>query len=274
MTTAEFGVAERWRFLLRTALRVLRNPRQTRDTSSVTAEYSSGWSVYRKELERAASLAGWLRIPGVEDLPAMYNVNGRLSYEAFNSLGYYRDILLDALTRHFPQAKSIAEYGAGLGRNVLFLKQAKPELALCGYELCVPGVEIANAAAAKFGIDAHYAALDYLKDPPEKFVFPPTDVGFTMFSLEQLPRDSGGAVASILRHVRLGTIHIEPVPENYPRTLRGVLGRIDHWKADYLSGFDAAVRALDLREVVVERLASAHNPLMFPSLYVLKKRSA
>lgn len=272
MTTGELGVTERWRFLVRTAWRVLRNAKQARDTASVTAEYSGGWSAYKKELDRATSLAGWLRIPGVEDLPAIYSVNGRLSYEAFNSLGYYREVLLDALTRHFPQARSVAEYGAGLGRNVLFLKQMKPDLAVYGYELCMPGVEIANAAATKFGFEIRYAPLDYLKDPPEKFVFPRTDVGFTMFSLEQLPRGCGTAVTNMLRHVRLGTIHVEPVPENYPRTLRGLLGRIDHRKADYVSGLDAAVRALGLREVIVEPLASAHNPLMFPSLYVLKKK--
>ncbi|HYV63908.1 MAG TPA: hypothetical protein VE958_14590, partial [Bryobacteraceae bacterium] len=137
---------------------------------------------------------------------------------------------------------------------------------------CGPGVEIANAAALKFGAGIRYSQLDYLQDPPEKFVFPTTDVGMTMFSLEQLPRDSGRAVANMLRHVRLGTIHIEPVPENYPRTFRGMLGRIDHWKVDYLSGFERAVRALDLHDIRVEPLASAHNPLMFPSLYVLKKK--
>jgi hypothetical protein len=272
MTAADLSAVEKWRFLLRTARSVLRRPKLRRDTSSVTAEYYDGWSSYRQQLERQQSLAGWLRIPGLEDLPAMYNVDGRLSYQAFDSLGYYRNVVLDALRRHFPHAESIVEYGAGLGRNVLFLKQANPDWTVYGYELCTPGVEIGTAAAKKFGVDVSYAQPDYLQDRQERFVFPPTDVGFTMFSLEQLPRDSGRALTNLLRHVRLGTIHIEPVPENYPPTLRGLLGRIDHWKADYLTGLDAAVRALDLRDIVVERLASAHNPLMFPSLYVLKKK--
>ena len=94
---------------------------------------------------------------------------------------------------------------------------------------------------------------------------------FTMFSLEQLPRNNITAVRNILERVNLGTIHIEPVPENYPWSLRGILGRIEHRKVDYLSGFDAAVRDLGLKDIHVERLTSAHNPLMSPSLYVLRK---
>jgi hypothetical protein len=69
----------------------------------------------------------------------------------------------------------------------------------------------------------------------------------------------------------MGSIHIEPVPENYPWNLRGVLGRIEHRKVDYLSGFDAVVRALDVQGTTVEKMTSAHNPLIYPSLYVLKK---
>jgi hypothetical protein len=135
-------------------------------------------------------------------------------------------------------------------------------------------VEVAQAAAEKFHLEARYAQLDYLNDPPAKYVFPVTDVAYTMFSLEQLPRENQLAVRNMLDHVRLGTLHIEPVPENYPYTLRGLLGRVDHWKVDYLSGFDRAVRGLALQQVIVERLASAHNPLMFPSLYVLKKQQS
>ena len=92
-----------------------------------------------------------------------------------------------------------------------------------------------------------------------------------MFSLEQLPRSSETAVRNILDHVRLGSIHIEPVPENYPRTLRGMLGRIEHRRVDYLSGFDAVVHSLNLKSVTLRKLTSAHNPLMSPSLYVLRK---
>jgi hypothetical protein len=259
-------------FLARKAYFVVRRPRLDRDKANVLQEYSDGWDAYRTHLQNVGTLADWMRIRGLEDQPAYYNVDGQLSYEAFDSAGYYRRILLDALRRHFPQARSVTEFGAGVGRNVLFLKHEAPEWDAYGYELCSPGVKVAQAAAEKFAVGARYAQLDYLNDPPAKYVFPVTDVAYTMFSLEQLPRNNQRAVRNMLDHVRLGTLHIEPVPENYPYTLRGLLGRVDHWKVDYLSGFDRAVRGLGVHQVVLERLASAHNPLMFPSLYVLKKR--
>jgi hypothetical protein len=146
-----------------------------------------------------------------------------------------------------------------------------PELECYGYELCQPGVDVAQAAVAKFGCDVRYAQLDYLNDPPEKYVFPSTDVAFTMFSLEQIPKDSATAVRNILEHAKLGSIHIEPVPENYPMNIRGILGKIEHRKVDYLGGFDKVVRELGLSEVTVEKVASAHNPLMYPSMYILRK---
>jgi hypothetical protein len=165
----------------------------------------------------------------------------------------------------------VTEYGCGVGRNLLWLRREIPSLQACGYELASAGVEVARAAARKFGLDVEYAQLDYLKDPPEKYVFPSTDVAFTMFSLEQLPRESGKAVRNMLDHVRMGTIHIEPVPENYPFSIRGLLGRIDHWKVDYLSGFDRTARELNPKDMHIKRLDSAHNPLMFPSVYVLRR---
>jgi hypothetical protein len=51
-----------------------------------------------------------------------------------------------------------------------------------------------------------------------------------MVSLEEVPRENELAVCNILEHVKLGTIHIEPVSEKYPRSIRDLLGRLDHWK--------------------------------------------
>ncbi len=94
-----------------------------------------------------------------------------------------------------------------------------PQLDVYGYELCPPGVEISRLAAEKFDIPVSYEQLDYLRAPQDRYVFPKTDVAFTMFSIEQLPRDCGVAVGNMLDYVRLGTFHIEPVPENYPISL-------------------------------------------------------
>lgn len=267
----QLSFADQLRFYAKSTLFTLRRGQQNRDTMAVLDEYSSGWDQYGKYLRQADTLDDWLRIPGVEDVPAYYNVDGKVSYQPFDSSGYYRANLLDAIRKSFPNARSISEYGCGVGRNLLFLKRELPHLDCYGYELCQPGVDVANAAAEKFEMQVQYAQLDYVKDGAEKFVFPKTDIAFTMFSLEQLPRSSETALKNILDRVQLGSVHIEPVPENYPRTLRGMLGRIEHRKIDYLSGFDAVVRSLNLKSVELTRLTSAHNPLMSPSLYVLRK---
>jgi SAM-dependent methyltransferase len=259
-------------FYARSTLTTIRRAQQNRDTSAVLDEYSGGWEQYRQFLRAAETLDDWLRIRGLEDIPAYYNVNGKVSYEAFDSVGFYRTTLLDCLRRHFPQARSVTEFGCGVGRNLLFLKQQWPELDCYGYELCQPGVEVARAAAQKFGLQVQYAQLDYVKDEADKYIHPESDIAFTMFSLEQLPRSNERAVKNILEHVRLGSIHMEPVPENYPRSFRGMLGRLEHRRVDYLSGFDSTVRSLELKDLALEKMSSAHNPLMFPSIYVLHKR--
>lgn len=264
------SASDRLSYLARLGLRVLRRRRQDRTTEAVVQEYSDGWRQYEQYLSASKTLDDWLTIQNVDDAPCYFNFEGRLTYGNFNPR-HYRETLVAALRSHFPGAKSITEFGSGVGRNLLYLKKEIPSLDVYGYELCPPGVKIAQAAAAKFAIAANYAPLDYLNDPSEKFVFPDTDVAFTMFSLEQIPTRVSKALKNILFRTRMGSIHIEPVPENYPMTLRGILGRIDHWKVNYLSGFDRATHSLDGVTVAVAPMVSSHNPLMFPSVYVLKK---
>jgi hypothetical protein len=261
----------RLEYLARLTLGVLRRPKLQRNQLDVLQEYTEGWSAYRNHLQHARVLEEWLSISGVDGGADFYNVDGKLSYQHFNSAEFYRRCLLDALKVHFPQLRSITEFGCGVGRNLLFLKLEMPHVICQGYELCTPGVELGRVAADKFGLSVQYAQLDFVNDPPEKYVLPKSDVAFTMFALEQIPRDVSRGLKNILDHVRMGAIHIEPVTENYPLTLRGIVGRIDHWKVDYLQAFDRSVRALENIGVVVEPVRSAHNPLMFPSLYVLRK---
>jgi hypothetical protein len=258
-------------FLAKTSYRVVRRPKFTRGRPEVESEYSDGWNQYWDHLKRARTLSEWLRIPGLEPETSFFHVDGELRYLTFDSIGFYQATLLDALAQAFPQATSVTEFGSGLGRNLLFLKTKLPNLNLYGYELCKPGVEIAKEAARKFDVDCHYSQLDYVRDPQSAYVFPVTDVAYTMFSLEQIPRDNGIAIDNIRDHCVLGSIHMEPVPENYPFTFRGLLGKLDHWKVDYLASFDKNVRSIGFSEITNKVLTSSHNPLMFPSLYILRK---
>lgn len=251
--------------------RAIRRPRMLRGQHAVLDEYSPAWERYAEYMDRCDILWDWLRIKGVEDIPRFCNVSGSLRFEDFDMGAFNKQKIFSALRNEFRNAKSVTEYGCGIGRNLLYIKQQMPHLQCYGYELCKPGVEIAQAAARKFGLDVHYAQLDYVQGGKDDYVFPDTDVAFTMYSLEQLPDTNKIGVENILRHTRLGSIHIEPVPENYPLTYRGILGRLNHWKVNYLRDFERNVSSIALSGIKREYVNYAHNPLMFPTVYVLKK---
>src|SRR5437588_317388 len=98
-----------------------------------------------------------------------------------------------------------------------------------------------------------------------------SDVSFTCFSLEQVPVDVHNALANILALSIRGSVHLEPVPENYPFTWRGIIGRIDHRKVNYVRNLDGVTKSCGAHIAERTILRTAHNPLMFPTLYVLRK---
>jgi hypothetical protein len=234
--------------------------------------YEDHWARYERHLNEAKSLDEWLCIPGMDDVPRHHNFEGRVRKAAFDVYTFQMECVFRAIERYFPKARSITEYGCGVGRNLLHVKRKYPDWTCFGYELAPAGVRIAQAAARKFGMDdIRYTSLDYVNDRKDAFVFPETDLALTVFSLEQVPYTNMIGVKNMLDRSRLGTIHLEPVPENYPYSYRGVLGRVFSQRVDYLKNFDAGVRALKLTGVHKEVLNTSHNPVMFPSLYVLEK---
>lgn len=254
-----------------TVLTLLAQPKhRTRETSWVEEGYDAVWGAYRGWLDKAQTIEDWLYIHGHDDAVRTHQFEGRLRTQAFDWAEYHMSLVFDAIEKHFPNAKSICEYGCGVGRNVLRAKLRFPHMQCFGYELSSEGARVANDAAKKFGIDAKYAPLDYVNGRPDEYVFGKTDIAFTMFSLEQIPFTNMIGLKNILDHANLGSLHIEPVCENYPWSYRGMLGRIFVRRLDYLRNFDAGVRALPITLAEKQILQTSHNPLMYPSLYVLK----
>jgi hypothetical protein len=253
-------------------LYLLATPRTRRDTEFVREGYTGSWSAYQKRLDRAKTLDEWLCIPGWDDAPTTHVYEGKVRHAGFDTNRYWMDEIEKTIREHFPGARSITEYGCGVGRNMLAMKKRFPEMACYGYELAEAGVEVARNAAKKFGLDVQYAQLDYVKDGPAKYVHPKTDLALTVFSLEQIPHVSPVAVKNMLDHVVLGTIHVEPVCENYPKSYLGVLGRLYSKRVDFLQNFDFGVRALPVSSVHRKVLDTSHNPLIpNPSVYALVK---
>jgi hypothetical protein len=248
-------------------------PRARRSADFVRGGYDRTWSMFSDKLAEARTLEEWLRIPGLDDGTSTYVKDGRVRRSTgFDMNAYWVDEISSALTEHFPGARSVTEYGCGVGRKILAIKARRPELVCRGYELSEAGVGVANDAAQKFGIDVSYASLDYVRDPPERYVHGQADVALTVFSLEQIPYASGVAVKNMLDHSALGSIHVEPVSENYPKTYLGMLGRLYSRQVDYLKYFDRVARSLPLKSVELKLLPHSHNPLIpRPSLYVLSK---
>jgi len=259
----------KWLFFV-TIIAIFR-PRLARKTNQVSEEYSMGWESYAPYLNGCKTLEDWLQIKEVEDLTDFYNISGKLTFRSFDSNHYNRELLVETIRREFPNASSITEFGCGIGRNLLYIKKNMPHMECYGYELCMPGVEVARAAAIKFGLKVSYDQLDYVNAIDSSYVYAETDIAFTLYSLEQLPDTNKKGMKNILKHVKLGTLHIEPVPENYPYTIRGFVGRLNHWKANYLRNFEHNLSSLDGIQISRERINTSHSPLMFPTLYIIKK---
>jgi SAM-dependent methyltransferase len=280
------GVGERVKQRLRAAYRsafetsptlrmlyyLMKVPSAKRTTTFVDASYSQEWSEFCEILDRTSSVDDWISIPGFDDAPATYIHNGRKTYGRFDANRVWMDEVEKTIRQSFPEARSITEYGCGVGRNVIDLKLRFPSMACYGYELSQAGVDVARAAAKKFGQDVAYAQLDYVKGTAADFVHPPTDLALTVFSLEQIPHASVLAVKNMLDHTNLGSIHMEPVCENYPLSYGGILGRLYTWRVDYLQNFDDGVRALPVADVSYRVLDTSANPLEpRPSLYTLRR---
>ncbi len=258
-------------WIIRTSIFAIVRPKMTRETKEVSVEYSDGWSIYTPLLDKSKSIDDWLCVDGIDNQKSFHNLEGKLNYGTFDSNNFNRRLILESIQKYFPEAKSITEYGCGLGRNLLYLKKFLPNIEMYGYELCGPGVEIAQKAAKKFGLNVNYTQLDYVNSKDSDFIFPETDIAFTLYSLEQLPNENKVAIENIFRHIKHGSIHIEPVPENYPYSFRGLIGRLNHIKANYLKNFERNISSINGIEIIRNRLNTSHNPLMFPTLYVFKK---
>lgn len=242
-----------------------------RKTDYVHDGYMEVWGAYEERLARCKSFDEWLFIPGFDDVPHAYHIDGRIRYTVFDHTSFEIDTIASWIEEHFPNARSITEYGCGVGRNMLAIKRRFPHFDCYGYELAEAGVEVARKAAAKFGMDVKYAPLDYVKDGADKYVHPRTDLALTVYSLEQVPYAGLIGARNMLDHANMGSIHLEPVSENYPLNYRGMMGRLHSYQVDYLKNFDGGVRSLALREVRSKVLDTAHNPLMYPTIYALIK---
>ncbi len=174
-----------------------------------------------------------------------------------------RRYLLERLATHIaellPDGRgTVVEFGCGTGRNLFYLAQRFPRLALIGIELTPKTVERARAVARDKGWEITFLVGD-MTSPPE--IGRTVDVAYSVHALEQLPRTFRLAVDAMLDLASQGVVFLEPVHELFPHTILGLAGRFRIYNADYLNGLLGYLKEKDANVVKASPLTTAGYPL-------------
>lgn len=167
--------------------------------------------------------------------------------------------LADNITKLIPDGHgTVVEFGCGTGRNLFFLAQRFPGLALIGIELTPKTVERARAVARENGWEITFLVGD-MTSPPE--IKRTVDVVYSVHALEQLPRAFRSAVDAMLSLASRGVVFFEPVHELFPRTMLGWAGRFRIYNSDYLNGLLEYLKERGANIVGARALGTAGYPL-------------
>jgi len=242
-----------------------------RTNEVVENEYTNAWNNWHQPLDKAATLEDFKRI-NETGKKGLYIKNDKLMY-GFCDDSFYIKTIFSILKKEFSSAKKILEFGSGPGRNLLFLKKKNPKLNLMGFELTKSGVELTKKASKKFKLKIGVRRQNILEMKTRL----KGDVGFSCFALEQINiplDDAKKLIIKLLGCVKSGLILLEPLEEYYPKSLRGYFARKFHQKIGYCNTFARACEELALEGNIIIRiiqLTSCHNPLLFPTILIIKK---
>lgn len=123
--------------------------------------------------------------------------------------------------------RTVAEVGCGAGRNLLYLKSKMPELRVTGFDLSPKSVEVARAAADRYGIEATFEVGDLLADD---WPVGRADVVISVHALEQLPAGATEAARHMLDIADIAVVMFEPLPDLW----RGVGGFANRYRNRYI----------------------------------------
>jgi SAM-dependent methyltransferase len=173
--------------------------------------------------------------------------------------------LADEIANLTEPGSLVVEMGSGSGRNLLFLKRRLPDREFLGYELSPVSVELARRSSERFALAVRFETADATKPLP-RIGDGRVDVVFSSHALEMMPRIFVGAVRNMFDLQPAHLLFFEPVPELWPRNLRGMASRARTITLDRLRNFMPALRSELARRggwqlVRAERLRTAINPL-------------
>ncbi len=127
---------------------------------------------------------------------------------------------------------SVMEFGCGVGRNLLAIKRAYPDIRCVGLELTPASVQLARLAASRYRLPLDIISGDITRPLPE---LEGVSVCFSVHALEQIP-DSRFAFEQMYRLAEKAVVLFEPIVELYHFSLRGLAARLRARHLDRLRG--------------------------------------
>ena len=196
--------------------------------------------------------------------------------------GSYREprtVNLARLTAHVEACTrpgdTVVEFGCGDGRNLLYLQHALPGRTYVGLELSAVSCALARRLAERFGGDVTYHQADATDALPAALAPRSAALVYSCHALEQMPRIFGRALAHMAEASRDAIVLLEPVPELWPWSPRGMVSRLRVRAIDRLRGLVDAARALaaggEWTVVTARRLGAGSNPLNETCEIVLRR---
>lgn len=201
-------------------------PLKDRTPSMVARQYDPRFASLRERLQKGMTFEEYV-FGGEEQWLLLHN---KVVWDMPNAMRReLLQILEERVSSQLPQGV-VVEFGCGSGRNLFYLKSKYPHLRCIGYELSAEGVALGREAAKKFNLEVefHQANLSEAQPPASG-----KTLAYSFFSLEQMPRTFMRAIETMASFSGGSVLCIEPLPELYPWSVRGIVARmraivIDH----------------------------------------------
>jgi len=187
-----------------------------REHLELSAEYATAWK------QHPPAVQAYL-VSGAEDARGLHHrqiIDGNLVSGAMYE---ERTLLLNRVVRSVLSYNPtvVAEFGCGIGRNLLAIKRCRPSVRCIGVELAAPAVELANMASEYYRLPLVVSAADITKP----LRLQPVDVCFSVQALEDI-RDSSLVFEQMRSCSLKAVVLFEPISELYPHSIRGLAARL------------------------------------------------
>lgn len=251
----------RWlaEYLARLSARAILRRRYLRTPEAVTQEYEGMRRSYLNRFREApVPLEAYLVSEGDDAVDDRYLqlIDGNLFSGALvEATRRIQRRLIQAIESYRPQ--SVVEFGCGIGRNLLAIKRAHPEVRCTGFELTHASVELARLASQHYGLELEIHQADVTKPLPQ---VGSTHLCFSVHALEQIP-NSCGVFEQMYQLARTAVVLFEPVLELYGWTPREMAARVRAHHLDRLRGLYLYILSKNYKLVSARLLDTAGNAL-------------